>query len=164
MALNPQWIEERKKWICLTPIFGLCSQTLLCLIWGVGTGCGGHKGKNAGILCLERERFGLLRRLAAGAPLATGVLFIGWQFEKFIPCQGGTVSGSPSSWRISWVILMNMLPELFFWNVDNGTLTWEQRGREKGKGEETVCGSLSLWSNRVYPFHLPRPRGFCFSL
>lgn len=160
MALNPQWIEERKEWICLTPIFGLCSQTLLCLIWGVGTGFVEHKGKNAEILCPERECVGFRGSSTAGAALETGVLFLGWQFEKFIPCQGGTVSG----------VLVDLLgnpeegasqrPPFEMWMIRGWIVSVGERKREGGG--DTL--SLSLWSDHVYPFHSPRHQGFCFSL
>lgn len=91
MDLNSQWIEERKKWICLTPISGLCSQTLLYLIWGVGTGFGAHKGKKRGIFPWSRECFLDQRLGAAGSPLqlAFCLLVTVWKVCALLRGEGG---------------------------------------------------------------------------
>lgn len=97
---------KRKEWICLTPIFGLCSQTLLCLIWGVGTGYGEHKGKNVGILCLQRECVAFRGSLTAGAALETGSVCWLTVWKVYSLTEG--INQVFSSW-ISWGILMNVL-------------------------------------------------------
>lgn len=157
MALNPPyWIEEIKKWICLTPIFGLCSQTLLCLIWGEGTGFGEHKGKNAGLLSWERGCVGFPGGWPTRGPWYLGFYWV--TVWKVYTLPGSSVSGILRSSRISWGILMTILWEFSFGNVGCKTLSCEWWEEKKERKEEILGLSLSLWSDHIYPFHSHRHR------
>lgn len=145
MALNLQWIEARKKWICLTQIFGLCSQTLLCLIWGVGTGFGEHKGKKlGGPFSLEREWMLWLRRL----PGCLGPLS-NWGFVDWVTVwKVYTLLGGPGSGVASSVVFLGHADECAF---RSSSEMWRVRPRVVSGGERREGGgdtfSLSLiWS------------------
>lgn len=147
MALNSQWTEERKRWICLTPISGLCSQTLLCLIWGVGTDFGAHKGKKRGIFPWSREGFLYQSLGAAGtSPHLAFCLFVTvWKVCTFLgEGENASVSVVPLLCGASWGSVSALLRILLQCGWSDVALQW---------------GALSLTINLLVclSFHSPRP-------
>lgn len=143
IALNPQRIQERNGYVW--PQFLDCALKLYFASF--------EEWEQAAANTKVKTRGSLARRGNA--------LFIGWQFEKLIPCPRGALFQVFSPRGFLGGILMNALLGVL-WKCGWHEVELWVVGREREGGEETL--SLSLWSDHVCPFHPPRHQGFCCSL